>query len=137
MIGVLISSTQILALQSPTVRKYLVLGGLLLMEHTGPRWRPLSIPYLAVISTFFFGFLLATMIDPYSVPIRNLVGPASTLYSRTVAPTVCSVLFSPNVYSLISRTSTGPSENLRVSHHKALPSVEVVTHSVPAFENNH
>jgi hypothetical protein len=75
--------------------KYLGFGGDLLIELTGPKCLPESIPYLAVISTFFFGFLLAIKIVPYSVPIRNLVGPASTLYSNTVAPTVYSFLISP------------------------------------------
>jgi len=54
----------------------------------GPKCLPYSRPYLVVISTSFFGFLLAVKIDPYSVPIKNFDGPASTLYSNTVPPIV-------------------------------------------------
>jgi len=115
---------------------YLLLGGLLLIEHTGPKCL-LSIGKRADISTFFLGFLLATIIDPCSVPIRNFVGPASTLYSSTVAPTTVSMRFSPRDYSVIISYSTGPSWNFLVSHHNARPSVEVVTHSVPVLEKSH
>ena len=68
------SSVQILHDQSPTLKKYLLFGILLLIAYTGPKWRPYSKPYLPVISIFAFGFLLAIKIPPYSVPINNLLG---------------------------------------------------------------
>lgn len=104
------------------------------MDITGPKCLPLSKPYLAVISTFFFGFLLATIKEPISVPITYFVGPASVLYSKTVAPINGSLGLDPSV---TFKDSIGPSLSFLVSHQSTLPSVEVVTHSVPVLLNNH
>jgi len=65
-------------------------------------------------------------IEPYSVPIKYFIG-ASTTYSNTVPPTYLSL---PSDYtpSVNVKISLGPSSFL-VSHHKTLPSVDVVTNS--------
>jgi hypothetical protein len=134
MTGDFSSSYQILAVQSPTDKKYLWLGMLLLSAYIGPKCLPLSSPYLAVISTFFFGFLLAVMIMPCSVPTRNLFAPASELNSSTLPPTILSL---PSIWSVKRSESIGPLANYLVSHHRTLPSVEEVMSSVPVFMDNH
>jgi len=91
-----------------------------------------------VISNGFLGFLLIVSRLPYSVPIRNLLGPLSALYSQTVPPTGFSNLFSPSVkYSVRLMESVGPSLNFLVSQNNTVPSVEVVTNSVPVLEFYH
>jgi len=85
-IGYFKSSTHNLADQSPTVKKYLGATGDLWIEYIGPKCLPVSKPYLVVISTLFFNFLLTVNTKPYSVPTKYLLGPASLLYSRLVPP---------------------------------------------------
>ena len=96
----------------------------------GPKCLPPSNPYLYVISTFFFGFLLAVIMIPYSVPTKNLLAPASALNSMTLPPTTLSF---PSTCSVNKRVSIGPFENCLVSHQNTLPSVLEVINSVPVF----
>lgn len=75
---------------------------------------------------------MAVKIAPASVPIKNLLGPASTLYSKAVPPTILS--FSKDGFSMISSFSTGPYSSFLISHQSTLPSVDVVTHSEPVLD---
>lgn len=84
-----------------------------------------------VISTLFFTFLFTVNTKPYSVPTKYLLGPASLLYSKEVPPTNSYYYPSAAGVSTIFNYSIGPYSNFLKSHHKHLPSVEVVTHSLP------
>jgi len=92
-----------LQLQSPTDKKNLGFGILLLIEHTGPKCLPYSNPYLVEISTALFGFLRVVNIEPISVPTNNLLAPASVLYSIHVPP----IISGYSIDSTIVRVSIG------------------------------
>jgi len=65
------SSLQIRAFQSPTLRKFLGKNGFLCREYTGPRWPG----YMATIfSAGVLAFLLHAITVPCSEPTMNFVG---------------------------------------------------------------
>ena len=127
MMGVLTSSIQIRALQSPMLTKYFPRPGcgLRSSEYTGP-WCPW---YAAPTrSCGFFALRLHIKTVPCSVPIMNLVGPAKDSYSTETAPSTVSEFL-----SFRHSSSTGSTRRL-VSHQYTIPSVLTEKHSVPVLD---
>lgn len=121
----LISSVQILTVQSPTVRKCLMTKGFRSMAMTGPMWQ---LNLNASLLTGFATFRLTLITIPFIVPARNLC-PIVGSYCSLVIPIARTISARRGSSRSITSSSIGCLIFL-ISHHLIVPSVDAEKNSV-------
>lgn len=125
----LVSSVQILTVQSPTVRKYFVMKGFRSMAMTGPTWQ-LNLSASLLIGFITFRLTLITV--PFVVPTKNLC-PIIGSYCNFVIPIARTMSARSGSSRSITSSSVGCLIFL-ISHHLIVPSVDAEKNSVLVLE---
>jgi len=125
----LISSDQILTVQSPTVRKFLIKKGFRSISMIGPMWQ---LNLIASLSTGFMTFSLMLITMPFSIPARNLYLMLGS-YCSFVTPIARRIFARGGLSKSITSSSIGCLIFL-ISHHLIAPSVDAEKNSVLVLE---